>query len=373
MKTFPLRLFHAPFAHTGHTLTPKGGEVVGMVLTALMAAITQTGGHSVAIVAAMAAVRGPEIIGTIIVAYFILGCAVAGLCAWIGVTAGRELMPAVTMLYGRQGKVLLAVLILAVSLPASAVTGFYLSGMIIHSLTGIFQPRAGFICLVIFTFLAAVISQEGLKVSNTLTLLLAPAIVLLGLGYSTGTPLPKVDSLGVNWIAVFALTAFHSCGIRILLAVETGAALKKKGCRGIILAAISKAFEGFIALVAAYGALIALAGAELVLSSVSSASENTFFLLLSLFLMTAFTNVMVPAMTVSGRQITILCGFAGPVGVIAACIVIAAISLAGADFLILFLSLAGTVSLFFIIHTAWTLHRWALHTRILHKGGQKNS
>lgn len=328
-----------------------------MVLTALMLAFTQMGGHSGAVVPAMAAIMGSEIMGTVIMAYFMVGCTVAGLCTWIGVKTGQELIPAAVRLYGGQARVGLACLIALVTLPASAVTGYYWSGLIIHHLTGMAHPLSGLVCLMVFTALAGGRGQEWLKISNTLTLMAAPVLVFLCLYHHPTNQTAPSDWGSINWITVFALTAFHACGTRTLLAVETGAALQKKGREAIILALTAKCIEGVIAVGAVQVAVSANLTEGLALCQAGAVWGAGGFAVMSLFLLSAFTNVMVPAMTVSGRQMTILFGMTSEAGLVTALVLVCALSLISMEVLWYLLSMAGLGSVLFITYTVWKLHK----------------
>lgn len=196
-----------------------------VILPAVSLAIVHIAGDNLAVVPDMAAVLGADIYATAFVAYVIFGVLVTGLSAWIGVRTGQELIVVVRRVFGCTGKKLIALTIIAVCIPASALTGCHFSGSVLSYITGVPYYPAAAACLLFVTFLATGWGSEALRISNYFSLLLIPALAVLVTSTSTHvTPVSHELRLqDVNWPLVLALIGYNAGGMRPALVVEAAA------------------------------------------------------------------------------------------------------------------------------------------------------
>ena len=126
-----------------------------MLLPALSLAVAQIAGDNAGVVPDAAAQAGTGIYIAVVLAYMVLGAGLTGVSAWIGVRTGTELAVVVRRLFGSGGKRCFAIITLGVSVPASALTGGYFAGWLVHTQTGLPQAAAAALCLAFFTLMAA--------------------------------------------------------------------------------------------------------------------------------------------------------------------------------------------------------------------------
>ena len=329
-----------------------------MLVPAISLAIVQLAGDNVAVVPDLASVIGPNIYLTIIVAYILLGSLLTGLSAWIGVQTGQELMIVVKKLLGCPGKNAIAMIILAISIPASAITGGYFAGWVLHILTGIPHPIAIPICLLLFSLVAVGYGYEFLKLSHYMALLLVPILVLLYAQHGSIDILWQVDVSTINWSLVFALIGYNAGGMRPVLIVETAALLSNKGDKAVMLVVTAKIFEGLLTLAMAQVVLFSGASGPLALSQVALDSFGTAgAYAFNLILLCTFLNTMAPAMVVNARQIGILSNLSLWPSVGIAITLVYAVSLAPIKTLLAAMSITGVFTISFLFYVAFLLHK----------------
>lgn len=282
---------------------------MGALLPALSLAMVHIAGDNVGVVPDSATIYGPDIYVIIIISYFILGTIFTALSAWIGTCGGCELGVLVRRKYGRGGKKILAAATLAVSIPASAVTGGYFAGWVIYNITGISHPIAMLICLLVFTILATGYCEGALLVANYGALVLVPVVLLIF--FLEGCPVgsPVLSAHHIDWMLVFALFGYNAGGMRPLMVTEAAAYLTQRGRNAVWQAVVAKLVEGVLTLVMAK--LILTAGIQGPLA-ISGLVERWVGVkggvVFGGILLCMFTNTMVPAMMANARQIASLTG-----------------------------------------------------------------
>ncbi|NLP41248.1 MAG: hypothetical protein GX348_03475 [Veillonellaceae bacterium] len=329
-----------------------------ILLPALCVAVAHIAGDNAALVPDMAAIVGPDIYITTIFAYMVFGSIIAGLAAWIGVKSGYELLVVIKRLFGCRGKKILAIAILAVCVPASALTGGYYCGWAIYKITGLTPTIVVPICLLVFSVLAAGYASELLKISNYISLSLVPIVIIMMFTRDLSSIGNINFSANVDWLLVCALIGYNVGGMRPVLIVETAAYLTQKGYKAIFLVIIAKLIEGIITLVMAHLVIVAQVHGPLALSGVyaSTFGSNAVYLF-DIILFCTFLNTMAPAMMVNAKQVSILTGVSfWPALLIASVLVFFG---AFADFktIIEVMSFTGLFMAVFIVYTAYFLHK----------------
>jgi len=329
-----------------------------ILLPAISLAIVQIAGDNVAVVPDMASVIGTDIYSTIIVAYVFLGSFITGISAWIGVQTGQELIIVVKRYFGCTGKNTLAAIILATCIPASAITGCYFAGWVLHLLTGIPHIVAGLICLLFFSLIAAGYGFELLKLSNYLALFLLPIVGILFFQQEFTISQRFLDMGAINWPLVFALIGYNSGGMRSILVVEAAAILSKKGEKAVYLAVLSKIVEGLFTIGVAHLVLFAGAAGPLALAQVVQKFLGTMgFYLFNIILLCTFMNTMVPAMIVNTRQISLITNLPIRTSLGLSIVAVFLVSMVNFHTLLLIMSWAGLLTIGFLVYTAWFLHK----------------
>lgn len=329
-----------------------------ILLPALSLALVHIAGDNIAVVPDMAILIGHDIYITTFIAYFVFGTIITGLSAWIGVATGQELTVVVKRLFGCVGKKVLALVILAVCIPASALTGGYFAGWALEHLTGLTPVWATIACLVLFALLAAGYGEEFLKASNYVGLLLLPVMLFvicqLGFTFSFGV----FNSGSINWPLVFALIGYNAGGMRPSLVVEAAAYLTKKGYRVVGLAILAKMVEGLFTLLMAHIALSAGSKGPLVLAQVVGEVVGPVgYKLFYLILFCIFMNTMAPAMKVNARQMAILTDMSFWPALVLGTVIVWIYSFMGLRNILLSMSITGLFMATFIIYTAFFLHK----------------
>ena len=334
---------------------------MGVVLPALSLAFVHIAGDNIAVVPMMALLIGDSIYATVFFAYMIFGSIVAGLTAWIGIKSGKELAIVVKRLFGKSGKALMAVAVLAVSLPASSLTGGFFAGQLMENITGIPYFLTVPICIIACTSLAGGNGQELLRVSNYLALLFIPIIGFLvgSVLIESGNLLPEELVAGqINWPLVLALIGYNAGGMRSALVVEAGTYLADKDLRGVWLAVLAKCFEGLVTLMLAYVALTAGAKGIMPLPSVAEkvfGSWGSFVFNTSLLCI--LINTMVPAMLVNAKQLGYLTKLPFRPALVLAGIMVWMGSFVSLDVIMQMMSGAGLMMITFITWVALVLHK----------------
>lgn len=329
-----------------------------ILLPAVYLAVVHVAGDNVAVVPDLAAKLGKEIYLTTIIAYIIIGSVMAGLSAWIGVKTGQDLTVIVKTLFGCKGKKILAAAILAVSIPASTLTGGYYSGWVLQMLTGISFCFSVVLCIGVFSFLAAGWCSELLKISNYISIVLAPLVIILLITRGNTNFLDFDLGANINWMLVCALVGYNVGGMRPVLVVETAAYLSEKSYKAILLIILAKLFEGLFTLAVVHLVIIAELSGPVALSKVAEANwglRSAYFFNVVLFC--TFLNTMAPAMMVNAKQISILTGIPFHFSLALAGIIVCIGSFFEVDLILRVLSYTGVFMTAFIIYTAYFLHK----------------
>lgn len=329
-----------------------------MILPALSLVLVHIAGGNAGI-APDSAAAGGGIYSAIILAYIVLGSLLTAVSAWIGARSRCELGVLVGKIFGCRGKKLLALIILSVSLPASALTGGYFAAMLLHFLTGIPQTAGIVLCLGLFVFLAAGYGPELLAASNYISLLLIPALALmilqLGGRFLTGGFAPGP----VDWPLVLALLGYNAGGMRSAMAAEAAAHLARNGCRAIWPTVAAKLAEGLLTLAMAQIVLVAGSKGALALRTAADTILGPGGgWLFSLILFCTFANTMAPAMTVNARQISCLTGTSLWPSLGLGAVAVYAASFLAYECLLFILAVTGVGMTAFIAVTAFFLHKY---------------
>ncbi|MDD4599802.1 hypothetical protein SDC9_30265 [bioreactor metagenome] len=329
-----------------------------MLLPALCIAVAHIAGDNIAVVPDMAVSAGTDIYITTIVAYMLFGSLIAGLSAWIGVKSGYELLVVVKRLFGCRGKKMLAIVILAVCIPASALTGGYYSGWALYKIIGL-TPFWGMpLSLLLFSVLAAGYGTELLKLSNYISLLLVPLIVVMMFASDLKAVASMNITWNVDWLLVCALIGYNVGGMRPVLVVETATYLAQKGYKAILLVILAKLFEGILTLFVAHLVLISQAYGPLALSGAFTSSfDNRAVFFFDIILFCTFMNTMAPAMMVNAKQVSILTGVSFWPALSIAAFMVYLGTFADFNTIILLMSITGLIMAAFIIYTAYFLHK----------------
>ncbi|VBB06048.1 Hypothetical protein LUCI_1259 [Lucifera butyrica] len=330
-----------------------------MIIPALSLALAHIAGDNIAVVPDMAVLTGNGIYLTVFIAYFVLGCIVTGILAWIGMKTGLELQLIIRRYFGRCGKIVWAVTILAICIPASALTGCYFAGWILHESTGIEHSLGGLISLLLFSWLASGRWPEVLKTSNYFALLLIPLIFILAVIHGVSVPSGPWYAGPINWWLVLALVAYNAGGIHSILVVEAAAHLYKRGNKAIWLTVIAKIAEGLFTFFVA--GLVIGTGAQGPLSLMTLADQS--FLaglggLFNIILFCVLLNTMVPAMIVNAKQIGILTNFSFRASLGIAAIAVWLISRIHFAIILSILSAAACLMILLIVYTMAYLHMY---------------
>ena len=335
---------------------------MGVILPALSLALVHIAGDNVAVVPAMAALIGNGIYSTVVLAYMVFGSIVAGTSAWIGAKSGHELTPVVKRLFGFRGKMLLALAILAVSLPASALTGGYFAGQLIQHLTGIPYAWTVPLCIIVCCLLAADYGQELLRISNYVALLLIPAIgIMLVMLLDSITTISFTNLLSldyISWPLVLALVGYNAGGMRSVLVVETGTYFAHKNYVGIYLAVLAKFFEGLFTLLLAHIALLGGGYGFMPLPIVANQVFGSWLAVgFNSILVCILLNTMVPAMLVNAKQLSIITRLHFKSALIMAGLLVWCGSFISLELILMIMSATGLLMIVFIGWIAYFLHK----------------
>jgi hypothetical protein len=329
---------------------------------AIYLAIAHIAGDNVAVVPDMAAVKGFDIYVTTIIAYILFGSLSVGLTAWISVKTGSELGVVSKRLFGHIGKKTLAFTILAICIPASALTGGYYAGWVLHVLTGMPLFVTAPICLGIFSLLAAGYGQEILKISNYIALALLPAVFCTLFTYKFTMISIDLNIKNIDWVLVSALIGYNAGGMRSALVAETATHLSTKGYKAVYLVILAKLIEGIFTLMMAHLILLSGTNGPLALAGVMETVWGINFAYVFYFvLFCVFMNTMAPAMMVNARQVSILSGLSfWPALIISLCLVSIA-SFINYSVLLSIMSCTGLMMAIFIVYIACFLHKYGIN------------
>ncbi len=329
-----------------------------MLLPALSLAVVHIAGDNAGVVPDAAARGGAGVYLVIVLAYTVLGAGLTGVSAWVGVRTGAELTVVVRRLFGVRGKMIFGLVTLGISIPASALTGGYFAGWLVHSQTGVPHMAAAALCLAAFTLLAGGYGQELRMVANYSSFFLVPAIIAmlaLAAGDAPFRPWPAAD---IDWLLVLALFGYNAGGMRPALAAETAACMTRRGGRAVALTVAAKLVEGALTLVMAYIVIAAGTAGPLALAAAAEklfgAAGGAAF---AAILLCAFTTTMVPAMALNGRHLACCTGLAyWPALALAGASAYLA-TFAGYQALLSIMAVTAVAAAVFIVYTAVMVHK----------------
>lgn len=334
-----------------------------MILPICCLAILHVAGDHVAVIPDLAGVLGDKniYVNTLYI-YILFGMLFSTMLTWIGVTTGQELVVIMKEVYGVHGKRILAFVILAICIPASALTGGYYAAGILHKLLGISSPIASFFCLAIFSLLAAGYGRCLLILSNYVGLLLVPILLIFIYfhDFNINFIMPSIRS--VNWLFFLGLLGYNVGGMWSILLVEMGAYLSEKANMAIWLILLAKSVEGIFTLFIAYLALAANIPGPLALSAiVGQAGGTVIVFIFDIILFCTFTNAMVPAMLVNARQVSSIARIAFFPALLFAAIAVYMVSSMSFITILWIMSCSGFMMMCFISYTAYLVHKYKIN------------
>ena len=335
-----------------------------LLLPVLCLAIVHISGNNVAVIPDMAGSLGHGSYISTILAYILLGMVIAAITAWIGVKTGQDLVVVAKCIYGTKGKKLLALTLLSISIPASALTGGYYAGEIVHLLMGIPQGVANFICLALFSLLAAGYgySHELLKISNYIGLLLIPILIYLFFIQDLQFSSIVLAWDQVNWLLVLALTGYNVGGMWSAFVVETAAYLSQQGNKAIVLVILAKLVEGIFTLYVVYLVLSTGAHGPLAVTEVvGKVGGKTILYIFNIVLFCTFANTMAPAMLVNARQVSSLTGLSFWPALVLAASIVYMVSFVSFSLILSIMGYTALLMILFITYTAYFLHKYGMN------------
>ena len=261
-----------------------------------------------------------------------------------------------------RGRLLLALAVLAVSLPASALTGGYFAGQLFQYLTGIPYAFAVPLCIVTCSLLATGYGRELLQLSNYLSLLFIPATGIMVIMLLDTVPIVSVKSMVsfeyISWPLVLALIGYNAGGMRSALLVEAGTYFSSKNYTGVYLAVLAKFFEGFFTLLLAHLALTSGASGLLPLPAVADKVFGYWFALgFDGILFCVLINTMVPAMLVNAKQLSIITRLKFWPALVSSGILVWFGSFFDVELILRLMSVTGVIMTAFIGCIAYSLHK----------------
>ena len=333
-----------------------------MLLPIFCLAIVHLSGKNVAVIPDMVGSLDNDVYISTIVTYIIVGIIIAAVTAWIGVRSGQDLVVVARSIYGTRGKKVLALTLLSISIPASALTGGYYAGESVHILTGLSHSVAALVCLILFSLLAVGYSHELLKISNYIGLLLIPILIYFFFQQDLqfNSVAPKWDQ--VNWLLVLGLTGYNVGGMWSALVVETAAYLSQEGSKAILLVILAKLVEGIFTLCMVYLVISTGAQGPLALAAVvSNAGGDIIRDIFNIVLFCTFANTMAPAMLVNARQVSSLTGLSFWPALLLAVSIIYIVSFLGFSLILSIMGYTALLMILFIIYTAYFLHKYGMN------------
>ena len=329
-----------------------------MLLPVFCLAVLHLSGNNVAVIPDMVGVLSSDSYITTILTYVVLGSVIAAIIAWIGVRSGQDLVVVTKTLYGARGKKILAVSLLSISIPASALTGGYYASEILYMFTGVPYWGTALVCLTLFSLLAVGYSHELLKISNYIALLLIPILIFIFLLLDLQFHAVTLKWDHVNWLLVLGLTAYNVGGMWTAFVVEAAAFLSQRGSKAILLVVLAKVVEGIFTLCMAYLVLSAGTFGPLALSAVvSQVGGVNMVYLFNIVLFCTFANTMAPAMLVNARQVSCLTGLSFWPALLLAATIVYMVGFLKLSMILLIMGYTGLLMILFIIYTAYSLHK----------------
>lgn len=333
-----------------------------MIVPIFSLAMIHISGNNVALI--------PDLVGSLdggqamvsIVIAMIAGVIIAAVVAWIGVTTRQDLVAATKKRCGVFGKKIVALILLAVSIPASSLTGCYYAGGILKLLVGLPYWLAALVCLALFSFLAFGWQRQLLQLSNYIGLLLLPLIILIFFLCDIRWHTISVRWIHINWPLVFALTGYNVGGMWLALLMETAAYLSQKGKGAIVIVMMAKILAAIITLCAALLVLSVGVQGPLALPAAVSQMHGA-SMIFNIALFCTFVNVMTPAMLLNTRQMKSLTGLSFWPALFLTMILIYIISFMPFSLILSMMSYTGFFMILFIIYTAYFLHKYGINQK----------
>jgi len=333
-----------------------------MLFPVFCLAIVHISGNNVAVIPDMAGLLTKDIYISTIYVYIILGIVIAAITAWIGVSTGQDLVVVARSIYGTRGKKVLALTLLSISIPASALTGGYYAGESMHILTGIPHSVASLACLVLFSLFAVGYSHELFKLSNYIGLLLIPILIVFFFLHDFQLNSVAIKWDQVNWLLVLGLIGYNVGGMWSALVVETAAYLSQRGSKAIVLVILAKLVEGIFTLCIVYLVLSAGAHGPLALAVVASqVGGDTMRYIFNIVLLCTFANTMAPAMLVNARQLSSLTGLSFWPALLLATSIVYGVSFLSFSLILSIMGYTASLMIIFIIYTAYFLHKYGMN------------
>jgi len=333
-----------------------------MLLPVFCLAIIHLSGNNVAVIPDLAGVLGNDSYITTIFTYVVLGAVIAAITAWIGVRSGQDLVVVTKSLYGKRGKKVLAMSLLSISIPASALTGSYYASELLHMFTGVPHWGAALVCLALFSMLAVGYHHEILKISNYIALLLIPMLICIFFLDDLQFTAVILRWDHIDWLLVFGLMAYNVGGMWAALVVEAAAFLSQRGSKAILLVVLAKLVEGIFTLCMAYLVLSAGTLGPLALTAVvGKAGGVTIVYIFNIVLFCTFANTMAPAMLVNARQVSCLTGLSFWPALLLAAIIVYVVGFLNLSIILLIMGYTGLLMILFIAYTAYSLHKFGIN------------
>lgn len=327
-------------------------------LPAFYLAVAHIAGDNVALVPDLAAFLPREVFIATVVVYILLGTGMTGMAGWIGVQGRQELTVLAGSMSRSWGKKLLAVTVLSVCLPASALTGGYYTGYILERLFSIPHFWTAPFCLLLFSLLAAGRGRDIVKFSNYLALMLIPLVFYLLVSTKPEWSLSWPQWQDISWITLSILIGYNIGGMRSILTVEAAAHLAGKGYKTILLVILAKLLEGMFTLLVAELIVGTAATGPLALSGLAGRffSEPLWWLF-HLALFCTFLNTMAPAMLVNARQVSVLTGYSFWRSLTIAYGLVSLGSYLPFTVMLSIISIAGLSMVLFLLYSVYFLYR----------------
>lgn len=333
-----------------------------MLLPVVCLAIVRISGINVGLIPDMAGVLGNDSYMTSIIIYITLGGIATTIIAWIGVKSGLDLVGITKNIYGPFGKKVLAISLLSISIPASALTGGYYAGGIVELLLGVPYWISSLICLLLFSLFAVQSNHELLKLSNCIALLLIPIFIFMIFSYNFQYISFSLSCNHVNWLLILGLIGYNVGGMWLALLVETAAYLAQQGNRGIIVVILAKIVEGVFTFYVAYLVLsVGIDGPLAVATLVSNKSGVVLAYLFYIVLFCTFCNAMAPAMLVNVRQVSSLTGLSFWPALFLATTLVYGLSFFKLSIILSTMGYTSIIMILFIIYTAYFLHKYGIN------------
>jgi hypothetical protein len=328
-----------------------------MFLPALLLAAINIAGNNLALVPDIIALYGNPIFTTLAVSYIIISSTITALSAWMGVMGKEELFVIVKRLFDFNGKRWLALAMLAISLPASALTGCVFSGWIVHTMVGIDIKWAMLLSLLIFWLASLSLHNWVLTSARYLAVLCIPVFLTAGVIQLQDIPLQTIPWGPVDWTLALALVGYNTGGIRPAIMVEAAACLSKRGYQVIGAAVLSKLLEGFFTFLMAVVVYSAgISGPNSLLRLMEIIVGPLGMTLFALLLYGLFLNTMAPAMRVNIKQLSTLLGLSEYWSTVITLLIIYSISQCSVYTILQGMSVSGLLMIGLNIYTAYCLY-----------------